>query len=77
LAIVDEWFSLPHVSVLYPGEHHWRLLKRSAKEGHATANLFPDAVIVAIAIEYGATIHSNDRDFARFPELRWYNPLQA
>jgi len=77
LAIVDEWLSLPHVSVLYPGDNHWRLLKRIALEAQAPANLFPDAVLVAIAIEYGATIHTNDRDFARFPGLRWENPLQA
>ena len=76
LAIVDEWLSIPHVSILYPGDHHWDLLKRSATEAHAIANLFSDAVIAATATEYGAVVHTNDRDFARFPNLRWHNPLQ-
>ena len=76
LAIVDEWLSLPHVRVLYPGDRHWSMLKQTATEAQVTANLIPDAVLAAIAIEYGAVIHTNDRDFARFPGLRWHNPLQ-
>ena len=75
LDIVDDWLALPQVSVLLPGDGHWRLLKSAATEGHAAANLFPDAAIAAIAIEHGATVHTNDRDFARFPGLRWHNPL--
>jgi len=76
LDIVDEWLALPHVSILYPGDLHWQWLKRTAIDGHAIVNLFPDAAIAAIATEYGAIIHTNDRDFARFPALRWLNPLQ-
>lgn len=30
--------------------------------------------LVALAIENGATLHSADRDFARFPGLRWSIP---
>jgi toxin-antitoxin system PIN domain toxin len=75
LAIVDEWLSLPHVSVLYPGTRHWIVLKQISREARAMANLFPDAVLAAIAIEHGAVIHTYDRDFARFPGLRWVNPL--
>ena len=37
-------------------------------------NLTPDAHIVALAMEYGAEVHSNDADFGRFPGLRWRNP---
>ena len=38
-------------------------------------NLVTDAHIVALAIEHQAEVHSNDSDFARFPGLRWRNPL--
>ena len=31
--------------------------------------------IAALAIEHQAEVHSNDNDFARFPGLRWRNPL--
>jgi toxin-antitoxin system PIN domain toxin len=75
LSIVDDWLTLPQVSILLPGDRHWQLLKKVTLDGYASANLVPDAVIAAIAMEYGATIHTNDRDFARFPNLRWHNPL--
>lgn len=31
--------------------------------------------LVALALEYGGTVHSADSDFARFPDVRWVNPL--
>jgi hypothetical protein len=37
---------------------------------HAT-----DAQLAALTIEYGGVLHTTDRDFARFPGLRWVNPL--
>ena len=40
-----------------------------------TANLVPDAMLAALAIENGLTIMSADTDFARFGEVRWENPL--
>jgi predicted nucleic acid-binding protein len=39
-------------------------------------NLVPDAHLAALAIEHGLTLCSTDGDFARFPGLRWINPLQ-
>ncbi len=41
-------------------------------EGH---NLIPDAHLAALAIEHGLALCSSDGDFARFPGLRWINPL--
>lgn len=43
---------------------------------------FPSALTVeqalaAIAIEHQAEVCSNDADFARFPGLRWRNPLAS
>jgi uncharacterized protein len=35
----------------------------------------PDAHLAAIAVEHGATIATRDRGFARFPGLRWIDPL--
>jgi uncharacterized protein len=43
----------------------------------ATANLVPDAHLAALAIEHDLTLCSSDQDFARFPGLRWENPLAA
>lgn len=41
------------------------------------ANLVPDAHLAAIAIEHGLVLCSTDGDFARFPRLRWGNPLRC
>jgi predicted nucleic acid-binding protein len=38
-------------------------------------NLASDAHLGALAIEHGLTLCSADSDFARFPGLRWTNPL--
>jgi predicted nucleic acid-binding protein len=40
-----------------------------------TANLVPDAHLAALALEHDLTLCSSDQDFARFPGLRWENPL--
>ena len=34
-----------------------------------------DAQLAALTIEYGGRPYTTDRDFARFPGLRWVNPL--
>jgi uncharacterized protein len=44
-------------------------------EGQVTGPLVTDAEIAALTIEYGGVLHTTDRDFARFPGLRWVNPL--
>jgi uncharacterized protein len=73
--IVDEWLGHPNVQVLAPGERHWPLLRRMMVEGQASGGLVSDAVIAALAMEYGGVLHTADRDFARFPGLRWVNPI--
>lgn len=38
-------------------------------------NLLPDAHLAALALTHGLSVVSADTDFARFPEVRWINPL--
>jgi predicted nucleic acid-binding protein len=40
-------------------------------------DLVPDAHLAALALEHGLTVCSTGGDFARFPGLRWENPLQG
>jgi uncharacterized protein len=35
----------------------------------------PDAYLAALAIESGSEWITTDRDFSRFPGLRWRHPL--
>lgn len=41
-----------------------------------TANLVPDALLAALALEHGLTVYSADTDFGRFPGVRFENPLR-
>ena len=56
---------------------HWELVARLCREADARGNLVADAQHAAVAIENGATWVSLDRDFARFPGLRWVVPSGA
>jgi hypothetical protein len=58
-----------------PGDGHWRIFRKMIVEGQATGPLVSDAQIAALTIEYGGVLYTADRDFARFPGLRWENPL--
>jgi toxin-antitoxin system PIN domain toxin len=73
--IVDLWLAHPIVQVLTPGDEHWRLLRRMVVEGRASGPLVGDSEIATLTVEYGGVLHTADRDFARFPGLRWVNPL--
>ena len=45
------------------------------KEGKAVGNLVSDAHIAALAIEHNCVLQTTDQDFARFPGLKWKNPI--
>lgn len=72
---VDEWLELPNIRILAPTEDHWQVLRRLVREGQASGPLITDAELAAITTEYGGVLQTTDRDFARFPGLRWTNPL--
>jgi toxin-antitoxin system PIN domain toxin len=73
--VVDEWLQQPNVQILVPMDQHWSVLRQMILEGRASGPSVSDAEIAAITIEHGAVLHTTDRDFARFPGLRWKNPL--
>lgn len=75
LAYVRAWFARAHVERLEPGPQHLDLLDRLLSAAGAAGNLTTDAHLAALAIEHQCELHSNDNDFARFPGLRWRNPL--
>ena len=75
LGVVDRWLEQPNVRILAPGEDHWPILRRTIIEGQAHGPLITDAQLAALVIEHGGELCTTDRDFARFPGLRWTNPL--
>jgi hypothetical protein len=74
-AIVAGWLERPMVTLLNPGERHWDILRGLMTKGQARGPLITDAHLAALAIEHGAILATSDRDFARFPGLKFFNPL--
>jgi len=73
--IVQHWMELKQVRLLAPGERHWKLLQDMLIDGRVRGPLTTDAELAALTIEHGGVLYTTDRDFARFPGLRWVNPL--
>lgn len=77
IAVIEDLIQRPPVRILSPGEGHWSILQRMLIAGQAGGNLVSDAHLAALAIEHGALLCTTDRDFSRFPGLRWENPLET
>ncbi len=65
----------PGAHLVAPGARHWSIFERLCMAVEAKGSLIPDAYLAALAIEHGCEWISFDRDFARFPGLRWRSPL--
>jgi toxin-antitoxin system PIN domain toxin len=74
-AAISSWLAQPVAGIVEPGERHWEILRQLIRAGQAKGPLVMDAVLAAIAIEHGATICTTDRDFSRFPDVKWTNPI--
>lgn len=74
-ARIRSWIERPNVRTLYPGSKHFDAVCVLLEAAGTAGNLVTDAQIAALALEYGAEIHSADTDFARFKGLVWKNPL--
>ena len=75
LARVQSWLNQPCTRVVRPTERHWTVFKQVLTDGQVIANLVTFAHLAALAIEHGCELASTDSDFARFPKLKWLNPL--
>ncbi len=65
---------LPNREVIQPGEQHWAIFVRLCRDVEARGKLVPDAWFAALAIESGCEWITLDRDYARFPGLKWRSP---
>jgi toxin-antitoxin system PIN domain toxin len=68
--------SQPNAVLLHPGPRHWGIFTKLCSSSRAKGNLVPDAYLAALAIEHGCEWITTDRDFLRFPGLRWRHPLE-
>jgi hypothetical protein len=69
------WVERPNVVRLAPGDDHWRILRSLLGQAGTAGNLSTDAYLAALAIEHDCELCSADSDYARFPNLRWVNPI--
>lgn len=74
---VESWLDCAPVWIPDPTDRHREVLGHLLTQSRHRANLVPDAHLAALAIEHGLTLCSADSDFARFPGLRWEDPLRA
>jgi uncharacterized protein len=74
-AQVEAWLDLPVTWTPEPTDRHRHILASILPATAGRSNLVPDAHLAALAMEYGLVLCSSDADFARFPNLRWENPL--
>jgi hypothetical protein len=73
---VRDWLAQPNVVLLTPSSNHLNIALGLLQDAGTAGNLTTDVQLAAYAIEHDAELHSNDTDFARFPNLKWINPLQ-
>jgi len=73
---VNAWFACEGVTVVEPGPRHLAIVRALFDTTGVAASLTTDTHLAALAIEHRAELHSNDRDFERFPGLRLHNPIE-
>ena len=75
LAFAGALRSQPNAVIVAPGMRHWEIFAGLCTTAGAKGNLVADAYLAALAIESGCEWITADRDFSRFPGLRWRHPL--
>jgi hypothetical protein len=74
---VQSWLARPQTQIVLPGPRHLEILGDIMHSARASGRLTTDAHLASLAIETQSELYSNDLDFARFPGLRWFNPLES
>lgn len=72
---VEAWLACGTVWIPQPTDRHAELLGTLLAAPGTHGNRVPDAHLATLALEHGLVLCSTDGDFARFPALRWENPL--
>ncbi len=77
LTFTEALRSRPNCVRVAPGPRHWSIFTDLCREVDARGNLVADAYVAALAIESGSEWITTDRDYSRFPGLRWRHPLRG
>ncbi len=74
-AQVEAWLDAGPSWLPVPTDRHREVLS-DLIQGATRPGLVADSHLAALAIEHGLVLQTTDGDFARFPGLRWQNPLR-
>jgi len=75
LAFADLLRHQPNAVPIAPGVRHWDIFASLCQTATVKGNLVPDAYLAALAIESGSEWITTDREYSRFPSLKWRHPL--
>jgi uncharacterized protein len=70
----EDLLEQPHCQIVEPGERHWGIFRRLCVAADVRGPRVSDAWFAALAIEWGCEWITFDRDYARFPGLKWQVP---
>ena len=70
----DNLLGQPHCQIVEPGDRHFDIFKRLCLGTETRGPRVTDAWYAALAIEWGCEWITLDRDYARFPGLKWQVP---
>jgi len=61
----------PHCQAVEPGERHWDIFRRLCTHTDTRGSRVTDVWFAALAIKWGCEWITLNRDYARFPGLKW------
>ena len=67
----------PQVRLIEPGPAHWTIFSKLLLDTNTRGSMVTGAWYAALAMEWNCELVTMDRDFARFPGLRWSMPGQG
>jgi toxin-antitoxin system PIN domain toxin len=67
----------PNCQIIEPGERHWGIFRELCTETGTQGPRVTDAWFAALAMEWGCEWVTLDRDYNRFPALKWSTPGQV
>lgn len=75
VSIVNKWLEPDNTHLVFLEKKNWPLFSKMLIDGQASGNLVMDAHLAAMAASCGAKLASTDRDFTRFPDIKYTNPI--
>ena len=72
---IDSLLNCPNVNLLYASAKHFTEVTKLMNKLNLRGNLVMDLHLAVLALTIGATLATRDKDFAKIPYLKTFNPL--